>query len=86
MISGWHNQARRQDSVTGGAEINFGGAREVCLCEFERGTGNLSQSGSNKQGEDQRIKGISGRNRKFKQFFRPKTGDLQKKKKEKGLQ
>ena len=22
-------QARRQDSVTGGAEINFGGAREV---------------------------------------------------------
>ena len=22
-----------------GAEINFGGAREVCLCEFERGTG-----------------------------------------------
>ena len=33
------NQARRQDSVTGGAEINFGGAREVDLCEFERGTG-----------------------------------------------
>ena len=34
-------QARRQDSVTGGggAEINFGGAREVYLCEFERGTG-----------------------------------------------
>ena len=28
-------QARRQDSVTGGAEINFGGAREVYLCEFE---------------------------------------------------
>ena len=23
----------------GGAEINFGGAREVYLCEFERGTG-----------------------------------------------
>ena len=33
------SQARRQDSVTGGAEINFGGAREVYLCEFERGTG-----------------------------------------------
>ena len=32
-------QARRQDSVTGWAEINFGGAREVYLCEFERGTG-----------------------------------------------
>ena len=29
------NQARRQDSVTGRAEINFGGAREVYLCEFE---------------------------------------------------
>ena len=25
--------------MTGGAEINFGGAREVYLCEFERGTG-----------------------------------------------
>ena len=24
--------------MTGGAEINFGGAREVHLCEFERGT------------------------------------------------
>ena len=34
-------QARRQDSITGGggAEINFRGAREVYLCEFERGTG-----------------------------------------------
>ena len=32
-------RARRQDSETGGgAEINFGGAREVYLCEFERGT------------------------------------------------
>ena len=25
--------------MTGGAEINFEGAREACLCEFERGTG-----------------------------------------------
>ena len=34
------DQARRQDSVTeGGAEINFEGAREVYLCEFERSTG-----------------------------------------------
>ena len=35
-------QARRQDSVTGGgrgAEINFGGVREVYSCEFDRGTG-----------------------------------------------
>ena len=32
-------QARRQDSVTGGAEINFSGAREVYLCEFDGGTG-----------------------------------------------
>ena len=32
-------QARHQDSVTGGAEINFGGARAVFFCEFERGTG-----------------------------------------------
>ena len=28
----WSFQARRQDSVTGGAEINFGGEREVYLC------------------------------------------------------
>ena len=28
-------QTRRHDSVTGGAEINFGGVREVHLCEFE---------------------------------------------------
>ena len=50
-------QAQRQDSVTGGAEINFRRAREVYLCEFERGTGgtrNLSQSRSNEQGEDQK--------------------------------
>ena len=32
-------QARRQDSVTGGAEINFEGTREVCFREFERSTG-----------------------------------------------
>ena len=32
-------QARRQGSVTGGAEINFGGTQEVYLCEFERGRG-----------------------------------------------
>ena len=43
-ILSWRNdkseQAQRQDSVTGGGEeINFGEAREVYLCEFERGTG-----------------------------------------------
>ena len=27
--------ARRQDSVTRGAEMNFGGAREVYLSEFK---------------------------------------------------
>ena len=68
-------QARRHDRVTGGAEINFGGAREVYLCEFERGTGAReiypSLHESNEQGESQKFKGI----------FRPKTGDLQKKKK-----
>ena len=76
-------QARRQDSVTGGAEINFGGAREVYLCEFERGTGAreinpiLDQMNKVKTKDS---KGFSGQNRKFKRFFRPKTGDLQKKK------
>ena len=28
-------QARCQDSVTRGAEINFGGTREVYLCKFK---------------------------------------------------
>ena len=59
----WSSQARRQDSVTGGgeAEINFGGHEKLILCEFERGHGgtrNLSQSGSNKQGEEQKVNGI----------------------------
>ena len=36
----WGQQARRQDNVTGGGGRNkFWGAREVYLCEFERGTG-----------------------------------------------
>ena len=29
-------QARRQDNVTRGAKMNFGGAREVYLREFKR--------------------------------------------------
>ena len=40
--------------MTGGAEISFGGAWEVYLCEFERGTRNLFHCGSNEQGEDQK--------------------------------
>ena len=39
MPYGKSGQARRQDGVTGGAEKNFGGAQEVYLCEFEKGTG-----------------------------------------------
>ena len=66
----------------GGAEINFGGAREVYLCEFERGTGareiypSLDQMKKVKTKNSERF---SGRNQIFKQFFRPITGDLQKK-------
>ena len=59
-------QARRQDSVNGGAKINFGGVREVYFVwirEGHGGTSNLSQSGSSEQGEEQRFKGI----------FRPKS-------------
>ena len=65
-----------------GAEINFGGAREVYLCEFKKGTGareiypSLDQINKVRS---KKSKGFSGRNRKFKRFFRPKTGDLQKK-------
>ena len=79
------NQARRQDSVTGGAEINFGGAREVYLREFEKGTGareiypSLDQMNEVKTKDSKRF---SGRNQEFKRFFRPKTGNLQKKRKE----
>ena len=80
--------ARRQDSVTGGTEINFGGAQEVYLCEIERGTGareiyrSLDQMNKVKTKNSE---GYSGRNQKFKRLFRPKTGDLQQKKKKNGL-
>ena len=73
--------------MTGGTEINLGEHEKFILCEFERGTGgtrNLSQSGSNKQGEKQKVKGFSARNRKFKRFFRPKQV-ISKKRKKKGL-
>ena len=75
-------QARRQNSVTGGAELNFGGHEQFIWCEFERGTGareiypSLDQL--NKVGSKD-SKGFSAPNRKFKQCFQPKTGDLQKK-------
>ena len=58
------------------------------MCEFERGTGareiypSLDQINKVRS---KKSKGFSGRNRKFKRFFRPKTGYHQKKKKKKGL-
>ena len=67
-------QARRQDSVTGGAEINFERAREVYLCEFKRGTGAREIYPSLDQMNKVKIKdskGFSGLNREFKRFFRP---------------
>ena len=76
-------QARRQDSVTGRVEIKFGGLEKYVLCEFERGTGaqeiypSLDQINKVKRKDS---KGFSAQNRKFKRFFRPKTGDLKKKK------
>ena len=70
LYLGRSSQARRQDSVTGGGAKNkfLGGTRSLFLWIRERhgGKRNLSQSGS-------------GQNREFKRFFRPKTGDLQKK-------
>ena len=66
----------------GGRNKFWGGHENFILCEFERGTGaretypglvqmNLVRSKDWKR--------FSGRNRKFKRFFRPKTDDLQKK-------
>ena len=72
-------QARHQDSVTGGgggADINFEGAREVYLCEFERGTGareiypSLDQMNKLKNKDSE---GFSGWNQKLKRFLWPKT-------------
>ena len=55
-----------------GAEIYFGGPREVYLCEFERGTRTLFQCGSNEQGEDQK-KGLLFKNfHKYKKVFSSK--------------
>ena len=73
------SQARRQDSVTGGVEINFGGHKKFIYVN-SRGAREIypSLDQMNKV-KTKDLKGFSGRNRKFKRFFRPKTGDLQKK-------
>ena len=69
----------------GGGRKKFLGAREVYLCVNSRGA-----RGHEKfipvwitwtRWEAKIQKGFSGWNRKFKRFFRPKTGDFQKKKK-----
>ena len=57
----------------------MGGHEKFILCEFERGTGARKIHPSLNKVRSKKSKGFSGRNRKFKRFFRPKTGDLQKK-------
>ena len=52
----------------GGAEINFGGPREVYLCEFEGGTGSLLECGTNKKGEDQKKKKKGLQYKNFNKF------------------
>ena len=68
-----------------GAEITFGGHEKFILCEFERSTGAReiypTLDEMNKV-RSKNFKGLSGRNRNFKRFFRPKTADLQKIKKD----
>ena len=53
----------------GGAEINFGGPREVYLCEFEEGTGSLLECGTNKKGEEQKKKKKRSSVQKFQQIL-----------------
>ena len=66
-----------------GGRNKFWGVREVYLCEVEKGTGareiypSLDQMNKVKTKDS---KGFFGRNQKFKRFFRPKSGDLKKKK------
>ena len=59
----------------------WGGRRSffMWIREGHGGTRNLSQSGSNKEGEDQKFRRIFRLQSKIETFFRPKTGDLQKK-------
>ena len=60
--------------MTGGAEINFGGAREIypTLEQMKKVRRKNFKEFSSR---------FSRRNRNSKRFFRPKTGDLKKKKK-----
>ena len=48
--------------------------------EGQGGTRNLSQSGSNEQGEDQKFREIFRLQSEIETFSRPKTGDFRKKK------
>ena len=86
-------QARRQDSVTkGGAEINFGAAREVYLCEIERGKGAREIYSSVDQTNKVKTKKKRSSVQKFPQilvvvskFLRFSANSLVKTKKNKGL-
>ena len=66
-----------------GGRNKFWGNEKFILCEFERGTRarkiyrSLDQINKVRS---KKSKGFSGWNRKFKRFFRPKTGDLKKRK------
>ena len=61
-------QARRQDSVTGRAEINFGGHEKFFYVNSRgaRGAREFYFSGSNKQNEDQKKRSSV---QKFPQFL-----------------
>ena len=65
-----------------GGRKKFGGCTRRFILWMEEGHGgtkNLSQSGSNEQGEDQKFRGSFRLQSEIETFFRPKTGDLQKK-------
>ena len=94
MYSSFQNicdQARRQDSVTAGAEINFGGAREVDFCEIERGTGAREIYSSVDQTNKVKTKKKGLQFKNFHEFWLSSqtscdfSSENQKKKKKKGL-
>ena len=64
-------QARHQDSVTGGAEINFGGHEKFIYVNSRGrgGTRSLFECGSNEKGEDQKKEGLQYKN--FHKFWLP---------------
>ena len=74
-----------KSATAGGAEINFRGAREVYLCELERGTGaretypSLDQTNKVKTKKRSEIQSDIPPNSENQALFRPKTGDLKKK-------